>query len=51
MVGRTLKPDELLALPIDELALRVLFDAEATSAWNRRNWMQAGGQRYGRQPR
>ncbi|MEU1036563.1 TIGR02391 family protein [Streptomyces mirabilis] len=35
----TLEADEVLALPIDDLALRVLKDAHDTSEWNWRNWL------------
>jgi len=35
----TLTADEVLGLPIDELALAVLRDAIANNEWNSRNWL------------
>ncbi|MFF2133231.1 hypothetical protein ACFVW1_49470 [Streptomyces olivochromogenes] len=35
----TLEADEVLALPIDDLALRVLMGAHDNSEWNWRNWL------------
>ncbi len=34
-----LEADEIVALPLDELALRVLLDARDNNEWNWRNWM------------
>lgn len=41
----SLTPDQVVALPIDELALAVLLDARDTDQWNWRNWMQHARQR------
>lgn len=41
---QTLSADEVVALPIDELALRVLKDAHETKAWNWHNWMNGARQ-------
>jgi len=35
----TLEPDDVVALPVDDLALRVLQDARDNNEWNWRNWM------------
>lgn len=43
----TLEADEVLALPVDDLALRVLLDARQTNEWNWRNWMLLAQQGYG----
>jgi hypothetical protein len=40
-----LTADEVLALPLDELALRVLKDAHDKDEWNWRNWL-LGAKRY-----
>jgi uncharacterized protein (TIGR02391 family) len=37
--GWVLEADDVIALPIDDLALRVLKDARDTNEWNWRNWM------------
>jgi uncharacterized protein (TIGR02391 family) len=34
-----LTPEEVVALPLDELALRVLADAKSKETWNWKNWM------------
>lgn len=47
-LAANLTPDEITALPLDELALLVLRDAKATNAWNWRNWLIGAGQRYPR---
>jgi len=44
-LGFTLSADEVVELPLDELALRVLYDADVTKAWNWRNWMLEAAQR------
>jgi len=47
----TLEADEVLALPLDELALRVLQDADANEESNWRNWMLSAAQGpYRKQP-
>lgn len=38
-VNWELNPDDIVALPIDDLALRVLKDARDNNEWNWRNWM------------
>jgi uncharacterized protein (TIGR02391 family) len=45
----TLGTDEVVALPLDELALRVLRDAHENEAWNWYNWLNSARQGYGRQ--
>src|ERR1017187_1152588 len=37
--GLPIAADEVVALPLDELALLVLRDVKARSEWNWRNWM------------
>lgn len=44
MVDWTLSADEVVALPLDELALRVLADYVANDEWNWRNWMGRAAQ-------
>ncbi|TQL58767.1 uncharacterized protein (TIGR02391 family) [Oryzihumus leptocrescens] len=48
----TLTPDEIVALPLDELALRILADVKANNEWNWRNWMLSAVQSsaYSRHP-
>ncbi|GAB3404724.1 TIGR02391 family protein [Flindersiella endophytica] len=46
MVDWTLAAEEVIALPLDELALRVLADAHAGGTWNWRNWMISAGQHH-----
>lgn len=41
-------PGDVTALPLDELALRVLNDVESTRAWNWKNWMVEVEQHLGR---
>jgi uncharacterized protein (TIGR02391 family) len=43
----SLADQEILALPLDELALAVLRDAHARSTWNWRNWMLETQQQCG----
>lgn len=43
IVDFTLTSDEVLALPLDELALLVLRDADNSREWNWRNWMNSAG--------
>lgn len=45
-----LSADEVCALPIDDLALRVLRDARDNDEWNYRNWLLSA-QQYGYQGR
>ena len=42
--GFVLEPHEVVALPLDELALRVLADVVALNEWNWRNWMRGAEQ-------
>lgn len=42
----TLEADEVLALPVDELAVRVLRDVIANSEWNSHNWLLLAQQVY-----
>jgi hypothetical protein len=35
----SLSPDEVVEMPIDALALRILRDVDETSEWNSYNWM------------
>lgn len=42
--------DEVLALPIDELALLVLRDAKGRSTWNWHNWLLETKRHYPQQP-
>lgn len=44
----TLDADVVGALPVDDLALRVLDDARANNEWNWRNWLLLAQQSYGR---
>lgn len=46
----TLSPGEVLALPLDELALRVLQDAKANDEWNWGNWLLSANRGYPRRP-
>lgn len=39
--GWTLEAEDVLDLPLDELALRLLVDVTETATWNWRNWMMA----------
>jgi len=48
MTAWNLSADDVVALPIDDLALRVLRDARDTNEWNWRNWVMATQQDYGR---
>lgn len=48
--GWPLQADEVVGLPLDELALLVLRDAMAQGAWNWRNWLLGEKQRYPRRP-
>ena len=43
----TLEADEVLALPLDELALMVLQDADADREWNWQNWLNSARRGYG----
>lgn len=46
--GWQLEADEVLALPVDELALAILADVAATNEWSAYNWMIAAQERaYG----
>lgn len=36
----TLEADEIVALPVDDLALRVLKDARDNNEWNWHNWLK-----------
>jgi uncharacterized protein (TIGR02391 family) len=45
---RDLTPEDITALPLDELALRVLTDAKAIKTWNWMNWMIGAQQHWGR---
>jgi uncharacterized protein (TIGR02391 family) len=42
----TLEADEVVALPVDDLALRVLKDARDNNEWNWRNWVLLAEQSY-----
>lgn len=44
----TLEADEVLALPLDELALMVLQDTDANREWNWQNWLNSTRHGYGR---
>lgn len=44
MAEWTLEADEVLALPLDELALRVLADFRDNAEWNWRNWLLSARQ-------
>lgn len=48
VTGWTLEADDIVALPIDDLALRVLRDARDTNEWNWRNWVLLAQDSYGR---
>jgi len=48
MTAWNLSADDVVALPIDDLALRVLRDTRDTNEWNWRNWVMATQQDYGR---
>lgn len=41
MVGFSLGADEVLHMPLDALALRILQDVDETDEWNSYNWMNA----------
>lgn len=43
-VDWTLEADEVKALPLDDLALRVLKDARDNNEWNWRNWLNSAHQ-------
>ncbi|MBW8482613.1 TIGR02391 family protein [Actinomadura parmotrematis] len=45
-----LSPEEVLTLPLDELALHVLRDAKINGEWNWGNWLISAKQGYGRRP-
>lgn len=45
-VNWTLEADEVLALPLDDLALRVLKDARDNGEWNWKNWILAAKRGY-----
>ena len=40
----TLNADEVVGMPLDELAMRVLVDFRAGNGWNWRNWLNAARQ-------
>lgn len=44
----TLEADDVVALPVDDLALRVLKDARDNKEWNWRNWVLLAEQSYGK---
>lgn len=46
--GFLLSREDVLALPLDELALRVLHDAAKSDEWNWRNWMIQAEEGYRR---
>jgi hypothetical protein len=48
MTPWTLESDDVVALPIDDLALRVLLDARNNNEWNWRNWVLLLQDSYGR---
>lgn len=48
--GWTLEADEVVGLPLDELALLVLRDARDSQAWNWRNWLLAAKRAYQNRP-
>jgi uncharacterized protein (TIGR02391 family) len=48
MTAWTLSDDVVVALPIDDLALRVLRDARDNNEWNWRNWVLGAQEGYGR---
>ncbi|WP_426593828.1 TIGR02391 family protein [Cellulomonas sp. McL0617] len=51
MANWTLEADEVVSLPLDELALRVLTDYRDNNEWNWRNWMLLAMQEaYPRRP-
>lgn len=50
MAAWTLEADEVVALPLDDLALRVLRDARDNDEWNWRNWLLLAQQGYQGRP-
>lgn len=50
MTDWTLDPDDVVALPIDDLAFRVLIDARDNGEWNWRNWVLHAQQGYPARP-
>lgn len=48
MTAWTLDASDVTALPVDDLALRVLRDARDNNEWNWRNWVLLAEQSYGR---
>jgi uncharacterized protein (TIGR02391 family) len=50
MTDWTLDADEVVDLPIDDLALRVLLDARDNDEWNWRNWVLLAEQAYRGRP-
>ena len=42
--------DEILTMPVEDVALAVLQDAHDNGEWNAYNWMQLAEQSYGRPP-
>jgi hypothetical protein len=48
--GWTLSADEVVSLPIDELAIALLHDVLATNKWNSSNWMLTARSAYSGRP-
>lgn len=46
----TLEADEIIALPVDDLALRVLKDARDNNEWNWHNWLKRARVAYQQEP-
>ncbi|MEW2401991.1 TIGR02391 family protein [Streptomyces sp. NPDC046862] len=46
----TLEADEIMALPVDDLALRVLKDARDNNEWNWQNWLKRARTAYREKP-
>jgi hypothetical protein len=49
-LGWTLEADEVVALPLDDLALRVLKDARDADEWNWHNWVKRARAAYQKRP-
>lgn len=45
-----LKPETIIGLPVESLALAILQNYEASKAWNRHNWLIGAESRLGRGP-
>ncbi|WP_432741797.1 TIGR02391 family protein [Streptomyces sp. JH002] len=49
-LGWTMEADEVVALPVDDLALRVLRDARDADEWNWHNWVRRARVAYQKHP-